>query len=124
MHVDLCGSDHFPIFLNDIASGVEEPSEKWKLNKVDITNTSADNFSEKSSSENYSVKFRNVKYQQEKQKLKFTSDNTESYNSNFLLTELTDALTKAHDSSLGPDDIHYKLLKHFPSSSLSSFDPS
>ena len=35
MHDDLCGSDHFPIFLNNIASGVEEPSEKWKLNKAD-----------------------------------------------------------------------------------------
>ena len=35
MHDDLCGSDHFPIFLNNIAPGVEEPSEKWKLNKAD-----------------------------------------------------------------------------------------
>ena len=35
MHDDLCGSDYFPIFLNNIASGVEEPSEKWKLNKAD-----------------------------------------------------------------------------------------
>ena len=35
VHDDLCGSDHFPIFLNDIASGVEESNEKWKLNKAD-----------------------------------------------------------------------------------------
>ena len=35
VHDDLCGSDHFPIFLNNIASGIEEPSEKWKLNKAD-----------------------------------------------------------------------------------------
>ena len=35
MHDDLCGSDQFPIFLNNIAPGVEEPSEKWKLNKAD-----------------------------------------------------------------------------------------
>ena len=87
--------------------------------KKDIANTLADNFSEKSSSENYSAKFRKIKDQQEKQKLKFTSDNTESYNSKFSLTELTDALSKAHDSSPGPDDIHYQLLKHLPSSSLS-----
>ena len=33
VHDNLCGSDHFPIFLNNIASGVEEHSEKWKLNK-------------------------------------------------------------------------------------------
>ena len=35
VHDDLCGSNHFPIFLNNIESGVEEPSEKWKLNKAD-----------------------------------------------------------------------------------------
>ena len=34
MHDDLCGSDHCPIFLNNIASGFEEPTEKWKLNKA------------------------------------------------------------------------------------------
>ena len=35
VHDDLCGSDHFPIFLNNIASVVEEPCEKWKLNKAE-----------------------------------------------------------------------------------------
>ena len=35
VHDDLCGSDHCPIFLNNIASGVEEPNEKTKLNKAD-----------------------------------------------------------------------------------------
>ena len=87
--------------------------------KKDIANTLADYFSENSSSENYSAKFRKIKDQQEKQKLKFTSDNSESYNSKFSITELTDALSKAHDSSPGPDDIHYQLLKHLPSSTLS-----
>ena len=81
--------------------------------KKDIANTLADSFSKNSSSENYTSKFRNIKNQQEKQKLKFTSDNTESYNS-----ELTDALSKAHDTSPGPDDVHYQLLKHLPISTL------
>ena len=49
-----------------------------------IAYTLADKFSEKSS-ENYSAKCRKIKDQQEKQKLKFTSDNTESYNSKFHL---------------------------------------
>ena len=48
--------------------------------KKDIENTLADNFSEKSSSENCCAKFRKIKDQQGKQKLKFTSDNTESFN--------------------------------------------
>ena len=86
--------------------------------KKDITNTLADSFAKKSSSEKYTSKFRNIKNQQEKQKLKFTSHNTENYNSEFLPSQLTDALSKAHDSSQGPDDIHYQLLKHLPVSSL------
>ena len=86
--------------------------------KKDIANTLADSFSKNSSSENYTSKFRNIKNQQEKQKLKFTSDNTENYNSEFLLSELTDALSKAHDTSPRPDDIHYQLLKHLPVSTL------
>ena len=49
--------------------------------KKDIANTLADSFSKNSSSENYTTKFRNIKNQQEKQKLKFTSDITENYNS-------------------------------------------
>ena len=50
--------------------------------------------------------------------MKFTSDITENYNSEFLLSELTDALSKAHDTSSGPDDINYQLLKHLPVSTL------
>ena len=54
--------------------------------------------------------------------MKFTSDNTENYNSEYLLPELTDALSKAHDTSPRPDDIHYQLLKqllkHLPVSTL------
>ena len=48
--------------------------------------------------------------------MKFTSDNTENYNSEFLLSEFTDALS--HDTSPGPDDLHYQLLKHLPVSTL------
>ena len=51
--------------------------------KKDIANTLTDSFSNNSSSENYTSKFRNIKNQQEKQKMKFTSDNTENYNRMF-----------------------------------------
>ena len=76
----------------------------------DIANTLADSVSKNSSSENYTSKFRNIKTQEENQKLKFMSDNTEHYKSKFLLSELTDALSKAHDASPGPDDIYFQLL--------------
>ena len=44
--------------------------------------------------------------------------NTNKNNSEFLLSELTDALSKAHDTYPGPDDKHYQLLKHLPVSTL------
>ena len=34
-HDDLCDSDHFPIFLNNIAPQLEEPITRWKLTKAD-----------------------------------------------------------------------------------------
>ena len=80
-----------------------------------ISNTLADAFLKNSSSENYTQKFKNIKQQKEK----FSSDNSETYNQPFSLSELEDALSKAHDSSPGPDDIHYQFLKHLPDTSLS-----
>ena len=78
------------------------------ISKKDISNTLADVFSKNSSSENYTLKFKNIKHQKEKRNLKFSSDNSERYNQSFSLSELKDALSKAHDSSPGPDDIHYQ----------------
>ena len=34
VHDYLCGSDHFPIRLNNIDPGVDEPVSRWKLNKA------------------------------------------------------------------------------------------
>ena len=34
VHDDLCGSDHFPIFLNNIGSDIDEPISRWKLKKA------------------------------------------------------------------------------------------
>ena len=84
-----------------------------------IYNTLADAFLKNSSSKNYTEKFKNIKQQKEKRNLKFSSDNPETYNQPFSLSELEDALSKAHDSSPGPDDIHYQFLKHLPDTSLS-----
>ena len=43
-----------------------------------------------------------------------SSDNTEVNNKPFSMEELQDALCRAHDSSVGPDEIHYELLKYLP----------
>jgi potassium voltage-gated channel Eag-related subfamily H protein 8 len=84
----------------------------------DIANILADTFSKNSSSSNYSLAFQKLKSQKEKSRIKFTSTNTENYNQLFTLSELLEALGKAHDTSVGPDQIHYQFLKHLPNPSL------
>ena len=109
-------------------SGKGHPSSVNHLKTVDgdvtsvkdIVDTLADTFSKHSSSENYSKKFQNHKKKAEKKKLNFTSNNSENYNKPFSLSELKQSLNKSHDTSAGPDDIHYQLLKHLPPSSLSA----
>ena len=83
-----------------------------------ISNTLGDTLSSNSSSKNYSNAFQNHKLQQEQVPLNFESDNIEDYNLPFTLKELQDSLNKAHDTSVGPDDIHYQIIKHLPDISL------
>ena len=78
----------------------------------DIANSLADNFSHNSSA------FASVHKKAEKQTINFPSDNAEVYNKPFSMEELRDALRRAHDTSAGPDEIHYQLLKHLPDASL------
>jgi len=84
----------------------------------DIANTIAQTFSNNSSSENYSSKLRSFRRQAEKQQLKFKSSNYENYNNPFSLDEFTDAISKSHDTAVGPDDVHYQMLKHLPNDAL------
>ena len=62
--------------------------------------------------------FTSVRCKVEKQNINFSSENVEVYNRPFSLEELQDALRRAHDTSAGPDEIHYQLLKHLPDASL------
>ena len=82
--------------------------------KSDIANTLASTISKNSSSSNYVPAFQRYQKVQEKQPLNFKSDNGEDYNEHFSISELKTALSKAHDTATGPDDIHYQLLKHLP----------
>ena len=47
-----------------------------------------------------------------------SSDSAEVYNKPLSMEELRDALRRAHDTSAGPDALHYQLLKHLPDASL------
>ena len=84
----------------------------------DIANALENKFSHNSSSAFSTDAFASVRKKAEKQTIKFSSDNAEVYNRPFSMEELQDALRRAHDTSAGPDEIHYQLLKHLPSSSL------
>ena len=75
-------------------------------------------FSDNSSSHNYNARFQSFRNQAETQHLRFKSNNNESYNNPFSIEELTDAISKAHDTAVGPDDIHYQMLKHLPNEAL------
>lgn len=51
----------------------------------------------------------------EKKEINFHSDNSETYNQPFTLTELQNAFKKTtHNTAVGPDEIHYEFLKQLP----------
>ena len=56
--------------------------------------------------------------EKERENLNFQSRNNEKYNLPFKLSELKNSLDKSHDTTAGPDDIHYQILKHLPSDAL------
>ena len=63
-------------------------------------------------------KFQKYQVNAEKEHLDFDTDNSENYNIQFTIRELSDALKKSHDTATGPDKIHYQPLKHLPRDSL------
>ena len=87
-------------------------------NEKHIANLIAENFAQVSFTKNYSNQFNSIRIKEEKNKIKFTSDKTESYNQPFTLTELQDSISKSNNSAPGPDEIHYTLLKELPTISL------
>jgi potassium voltage-gated channel Eag-related subfamily H protein 8 len=51
---------------------------------------------------------------EEQNPLDFTPENNECYNEPFTYDELLESLEKSHDIAVGPDQIHYQILKHLP----------
>ena len=84
----------------------------------DIADSLAKDFADKSSSDNYSQNFQNHKMKAENLKLHFSLNNKEDYNQLFSVAQLDSAISKSHDPSPGPDDIHYQLIKHLSAESL------
>ena len=86
--------------------------------KTDIVNALAKSFHAISSHASISPEVLRFQTREENKGLDFNSDNSEEYNRPFSLRELNEALSKAGDTAVGPDDIHYQMLKHLPLQSL------
>ena len=56
--------------------------------------------------------------EKERENLNFQSQNNEKYNFHFKLSECRNSLDKSNDTTAGPDDIHYQILKYLPSDAL------
>jgi hypothetical protein len=84
----------------------------------DIANTIASTIFYNCSSDHYTDTFDRFKTCQEKHAVRFQSNNTGDYNLPSTMTELKKALHKAHDTAVGPDNIHYQMLKHLLSPTL------
>lgn len=80
----------------------------------DIANCLGSSFAKNSSAQNYNPNFQIHKASAEKIRLNFKTKTISKYNRKFTLKELTSSIKKAHDSSPGPDRIHYQFLKHLP----------
>ena len=87
-------------------------------NTEDIANCFAHSFSNNSSNENYSEKFKRHQAISEKNTLNFKSNFSHQYNKKLKMKELLSSIKKAKNTSPGPDQIHYQLLKHLPFSCL------
>jgi ribonuclease HI len=79
-----------------------------------ITNTLADVFASNSCTQHYTHKFQQYKTNAEKRTINFKSDNLEDYNIPFSMAELQESLDTAKNTSPGPDEVHYELLRHLP----------
>ena len=86
--------------------------------KEEIANVLGQTIQLNSSSDNYSPEFQRVKTEAERTKMDFRSDNSETYNDPITMRELKDAINSGKNSSPGPDNIHYTVIKHFPTATL------
>ena len=86
--------------------------------RVQIANTLGAAIEKSSSSKNYSKEFQSIKAQKEKQNINFKTNKNLRYNKKFTMRDLKRSLKKSNNSSPGPDQIHYEILRHLPIETL------
>ncbi|XP_055924649.1 uncharacterized protein LOC129956736 [Argiope bruennichi] len=85
---------------------------------LDIANVIGETFADVSSSVPNNPTFRAIKRQAEQVPLKFRTRRVLSYNYNFKILELRNALSHTRDTSPGVDGITYSMLRHLDETSL------
>lgn len=91
--------------------------------KKEVANALGEQFEKCSSSSNYSPNFQKIKQNKEKNPIDFNVSSRDkkenrSYNKNFKLRDLKWAIKKSNNSTPGPDQIHYEILRHLPEETL------
>ena len=86
--------------------------------RVQIANTLGAAIEKSSSSKNYAKEFQSIKAQKEKQNINFKTNKNLRYNKKFTMRDLKRSLKKSNNSSPGPDQIHYEILRHLPIETL------
>ena len=102
---------------------VEDSNGDIVTGKKEVANALGEQFQKCSSSSNYSPEFQTIKNNQEKQKIDFNFSHKDkkvypNYNKNFKLRDLKRAIKKSNNSTPGPDQIHYEILRHLPDITL------
>ena len=92
-------------------------NDRIATDPTDIANTLVKSISFSSSTQHCSPTFLQHKARTELQEVIFLPTHGESYNTYITHTELK-AIDHAHDSTPGPDSVHYQMLKHLPNTSL------
>ena len=86
--------------------------------RVQIANTLGATIEKSSSSKNYSKEFQSIKAQKKKQNITSKTNKNLPYNKKFTMRDLKRSLKKSNNSSPGPDQIHYEILRHLPIETL------
>ncbi len=92
----------------------DEETNQLETDPENIPNVLAKHFAQVSSSNNYTAKFKERKTKIEKDFTIPPTDNKQPYNNIFSIEELELALISCNGSSLGPDDLHYDMIKKLP----------
>ena len=80
----------------------------------DLANCLGRSFARISNYDNHPPIFKNNRIQWENKFLDFSSNNIEKYNNNFIEREMENALNSCSNTSPGPDQITYRMIKELP----------